>query len=373
MAEIVVVTWDGGGNVPPTFAIATELAARGHRIRVLGHPAQRGAIEAAGFTPVATSDTREFRVGADHGLLELLATFGDKGMGRDLRAELARHHADLVLVDALMLGALDAARESGVPYAVLVHCFDEYYQASVDGPLGLLIRARGLHPRRSLREAAVRVVTSLPELDRVRPGPPVSQVGPVVTWKPRRPGEQHEPTVLVSLSTFGYSGAGKRLQEAIDGCAELPARTVVTTGPHIDPAALRVPAGVEVHRYVPHDELMPRASVVVGHGGHGTSMRALAHDAPVVVMPLDAKADHRLVGGRIERSGAGRLIAAKARPDAIATAVGAMLKDGEHRAVAARLGASIRSASGAIGGADALEAVLPGAAASARGAAQATA
>ena len=26
MAEIVVVTWDGGGNVPPAFAIAAELA-----------------------------------------------------------------------------------------------------------------------------------------------------------------------------------------------------------------------------------------------------------------------------------------------------------------------------------------------------------
>jgi UDP:flavonoid glycosyltransferase YjiC (YdhE family) len=358
MAEIVVVTWDGGGNVPPTFAIATELAARGHGIRVLGHRAQRAAIEAAGFTPVATSDARDFRVGADHSLAELLATFGDKGKGRDLRAELARRPADLVLVDALMLGALDAARQSGVRYGVLEHFFDEYYQGALRGPLGLLVRARGLRPGRSLRDAAVRVVTSLPELDRVRPGAPVRQVGPIVTWKPREAGE---PTVLVSLSTFGYSGAAKRLQGAIDGCVGLPARIVVTTGPHIDPASLRVSADVEVHRYVPHDELMSRATVVLGHGGHGTAMRALAHDAAVVVMPLDAKADHRLVGRSIERCGAGRLVAAKARPEAIGAAVRAMLADGPHRAGAARLGASIRSAPGAAGGADALEAVLPGA------------
>jgi UDP:flavonoid glycosyltransferase YjiC (YdhE family) len=205
----------------------------------------------------------------------------------------------------------------------------------------------------------VRVVTSLPELDRVRPGAPVSQVGPIVTWKPREPGE---PTVLVSLSTFGYSGTARRLQDAIDGCAALPAHVVVTTGPHVDPASLRVPAGVEVHRYVPHDEMMPRASVVLGHGGHGTAMRALAHDAAVVVTPLDAKADHRRVGRSIERCGAGRLVAAKARPEAIGAAVGALLADGPHRAAAARLGASIRAAPGAAGGADALEAVLPGAA-----------
>jgi UDP:flavonoid glycosyltransferase YjiC (YdhE family) len=189
-------------------------------------------------------------------------------------------------------------------------------------------------------------------------------VGPIVTWKPREPGD---PTVLVSLSTFGYAGMGKRLQDAIDGCAGLPARIVVTTGPHVDPASLRVPTGVEVHRYVPHDQLMPRASVVLGHGGHGTAMRALAHDAAVVVMPLDAKADHRLVGRSIERCGAGRLVAAKARPQTIGAAVGALLRDGPHRAVAARLGASVRSAPGAAAGADALEAVLSGAAALARG------
>jgi UDP:flavonoid glycosyltransferase YjiC (YdhE family) len=356
MAEIVVVTWDGGGNVPPAFAIATELMARGHRVRVLGHPAQREAIEGAGFTAVRTSETRDFRVGGGPGLAELLATFGDKGMGRDLRAELARRPADLVLVDALMLGALDAARESGVRYAVLEHFFDEYYQSALGGPLGFIVRARGLRPRRSLRDAALRVVTSLPELDRVRPGAPVTQVGPIVTWRPRAAAE---PTVLVSLSTFGYAGMEKRLQAAIDGMAGLPARIIVTTGPHVDPASLRAPAGVEVHRYVPHDELMPHADVVLGHGGHGTAMRALAHDATVVVTPLDAKADHRLVGRSIERAGAGRLLASSAPPHAIGEAVGTLLADGPHRAAAARLGAAIRSTPGVPAAAAALEAVLP--------------
>ena len=83
-------------------------------------------------------------------------------------------------------------------------------------------------------------------------------------------------------------------------------------------------------------------------------------------MPLDPKADHRLVGRSIERRGAGRLLAAKAPPDAIGAAVGAMLADGPHRAAAARLGAAIRSSPGAVGGADALDAVLDGAAAPAR-------
>ncbi len=356
MAEIVVVTWDGGGNVPPAFAIAAELAARGHAIRVLGHRSQRGDIEAAGFPAVRAREMREFTVGATHSGRELIATFGDRGTGRDLAAELARHPADLVLVDALTIGALEAVRAGGVRYAVLEHFFDGYYQSLLRGPLGLALRARGLRPSRAVRDAAVRVITSLPELDRVRPSGTVRQVGPVVSWRPRVPAE---PTVLVSLSTFGYAGMRERLQQALDACGELPARVVVTTGPHIDPSSLRAPAGVELHRYVPHEELMPRASVVVGHGGHGTAMRALAHDAPVVVLPMDPRSDHRMVGRSIERAGAGRVVPAAAGSEAIAEAVGALLADGPHRVHAARLGARVRASAGAAGAAETLEAALP--------------
>ena len=355
MAEIVVVTWDGGGNVPPTLAIAAELAARGHGIRVLGHRSQRRTIEAAGHLAVPAPETREFVVGDPHPAREMIATFSDRGTGRDLLAELERRPADLVIVDALTFGALDAARASGVRYAVLEHCFDGYYQSLLRGPLGLVLRARGLRPVRAIQEAAVRVVATLPELDEVRPGGTVRQVGPVVTWRPRVPAE---PTVLLSLSTFGYPGMRERLQGAIDACAELPARVVVTTGPHVDPASLRTGPGVELHRYVSHDELMPRASVVVGHGGHGTAMRALAHDAPVVVLPLEPRSDHRLVGRRLEEAGAGRLVSPSAGPRAIADAVRSLLGDGPHRAVTARLGESVRSAPGATGAADVLEAVL---------------
>ena len=46
MAEILFVTWDGGGNVPPALGIAAELRPRGHaRPRSLGHAAQRAALE----------------------------------------------------------------------------------------------------------------------------------------------------------------------------------------------------------------------------------------------------------------------------------------------------------------------------------------
>lgn len=356
MAEIVVVTWDGGGNVPPAFAIARELAARGHGIRVLGHRTQRAAIEEAGFPAVPAPEVREFASGGAHPDREMIATFGDRGMGRDLVAELRRHPADIVLVDALMFGGLEAARDSGTPYAVLEHFYDTYYRGLLRGPLGLVLRARGLRPGRAVREAAARVVTSLPELDPVRPGGTVRQVGPVVDWNPR---VEAEPTVLVSLSTFGYAGMGQRLRDVLDGCSGLPARLVVTTGPHVDPADLRAPQGVDVHRFVPHADLMPGVSVFVGHGGHGSAMAALGHDVPVAVLPVHPRSDHRVVGRSIERAGAGRLLAADAAATQVADAVGGLLADGPHRAAAAALGAQVRSSPGAGRAADALEAVLP--------------
>ena len=50
MNNVLFVTWDGGGNVPPALGIAAELKRRGNAVRFLGHPSQRQAIEAAGFT-----------------------------------------------------------------------------------------------------------------------------------------------------------------------------------------------------------------------------------------------------------------------------------------------------------------------------------
>jgi hypothetical protein len=37
MGDILFVTWDGGGNVPPAIGIACELQRRGESVRVLGH------------------------------------------------------------------------------------------------------------------------------------------------------------------------------------------------------------------------------------------------------------------------------------------------------------------------------------------------
>ena len=49
MSNILFVTWDGGGNVPPATALAHELVRRGHDVRVLGHAPQEEAMAAEGL------------------------------------------------------------------------------------------------------------------------------------------------------------------------------------------------------------------------------------------------------------------------------------------------------------------------------------
>jgi UDP:flavonoid glycosyltransferase YjiC (YdhE family) len=81
----------------------------------------------------------------------------------------------------------------------------------------------------------------------------------------------------------------------------------------------------------------------------------LAHDLPVLVMPMHPMLDQKMVGQSLVDAGAGRLLSKAAKPAAIAAAVTELMSDGPHRAAAARLGAAIRTTSGARAGAELVE------------------
>jgi UDP:flavonoid glycosyltransferase YjiC (YdhE family) len=360
MSDILFVTWDGGGNVPPALGIARELEARGHTVRFLGHSGQADAVEAAGFEVMPSRRARPFSSQEGHSPFSLIAAFGDRGMGRDLLDTVSARPADLVVIDCMMFGALDAARRAGLRYVVLEHFFDGYYERGcLRGPLGLSLRLRRLAPRRALAGAAGRIVTALPELDPSAGSTPgLTYSGPVVDVAPVAADRAADPMVLVSLSSFAFAGMAASLQHLVDAAARLDAKVVVTTGTTLDAQELRAPAGVEVLGHVPHVELMPHASLLVGHGGHGTSMQALAHDLPVVVMPMDGRTDQPMVGRSIEAAGAGRVVPKKATADDLAPVLAALLADGPHRAAAARLGAAVRALPGATRSADAVEGLL---------------
>jgi UDP:flavonoid glycosyltransferase YjiC (YdhE family) len=83
---------------------------------------------------------------------------------------------------------------------------------------------------------------------------------------------------------------------------------VVTTGPAIRPDDLKVLVNAEVHSYLPHADVLPTVSLVIGHGGHGTTMAALSRDLPIIVLPMAKFMDQYKIGQVLEQAGAGRLL-----------------------------------------------------------------
>nr|WP_232523696.1 nucleotide disphospho-sugar-binding domain-containing protein [Nocardioides sp. MAH-18] len=152
------------------------------------------------------------------------------------------------------------------------------------------------------------------------------------------------------------------LQRLVDASEGLPARVLVSAGPTIDPATLRTRRGVEVHRWLAHRDSLPGASVLVTHGGHGSTMAGLAHDLPLLVVPLDGKADHEVVGRSIEASGAGRTVSRRASTGELHEALRTLLEVPGYATAAARLGTAIRATDAVADGATALEALSNGAA-----------
>jgi UDP:flavonoid glycosyltransferase YjiC (YdhE family) len=130
------------------------------------------------------------------------------------------------------------------------------------------------------------------------------------------------------------------LQRIVDALATLPVRGIVTTGPALGPDSIQSAPNVTVVAAAPHSQILDQAAAVVTHGGHGTVIRALAADVPLVILPHGRdQADNAV---RVTTRGAGVALARKASPRKIAAAVRQVVADGEYRASARRLGVSIR-------------------------------
>jgi pimeloyl-ACP methyl ester carboxylesterase len=126
-------------------------------------------------------------------------------------------------------------------------------------------------------------------------------------------GYGDEPVCVV---TVGGSGAGQHLLRRAVLAHEAAARqmpglrTVVVTGPSIDPASLPVVDGVEVHGFVP--DLYRHLAVcdlAVVQGGLTTTMELTANGRPFVYVPLRHHFEQNYhVRHRLDRYGAGHCL-----------------------------------------------------------------
>ena len=144
--------------------------------------------------------------------------------------------------------------------------------------------------------------------------------------------------------TGGFDVLSVVFERSLRALADLPVRVLLTTGHAGDPESLRPwPDNAHVEQWWPQDDVMPLASAMVGHGGFGTTMAALAAGVPQVVVPLFAS-DQEINATRIAQVGAGiRLDGRQDATEGLADAVSRVLTDGGMRAAAAAMADEIAS------------------------------
>ncbi|SFR93257.1 glycosyltransferase, MGT family [Microbacterium sp. cf046] len=363
MSTIAIVTVAAGGNVPPAISIGRELIADGHRVHVLGQEDQRVRFETAGFefTPVASLEFWGDRR-TKSSVLETVRHAARLAAGRDLRQEVAEKLALVapraVLIDALMPIAVLAAQDAGVPSAVLFHTYYKYWVSNLHaGPVGWLARARGVNMRRTWESADAQLVTSESDFDPAARDLDLSRrpiwVGATTSGTASAP-PSGTPLVLVSLSSTWMPGQTDTYQRIITALGGLPVRGLVTLGGVAPDRVLTVPANVEVRDFARHDEIMPTASLVVGHGGHATTFTALAHGKPLLILPMHPLMDQPMVGASVVDAGVGLMLKRTATSDEITSAVERLLADTAIAQSARAIGNRLRETRAARAAADRL-------------------
>jgi UDP:flavonoid glycosyltransferase YjiC (YdhE family) len=375
MARFLFLTFDGGGNHPPTIGIATEMQRRGHSVTVVGYETQRSRFQDAGLPFEVFPRTGSYVQASGQEMeirMALLREIANPDQVTEVRELVADY--DGILVDSLMPVRVFTAAALPQPTAVLFHTAAAFFKPSPMlsvflGAINPVLQGHGLTPVTNLLDYPDgidrAIVATLPELDEYsqEAGPRWHWVGPVPGPAPEsldaplfERGDQR-PLVVVGLTTHtAYGSQTERMQRILDALSMLPVRVVAGTGIAIERAALRVPSNAVVRDYVSHRAVMPDAAACVTHAGHGTLTEALMRGVPLVCLP-NPMSDQTYLAQRVKALGAGVQIDQDSRAEAISEAVQTVLSTSSFRLAAKSLQARIGEG-GAGRAAEVLEAMV---------------
>jgi UDP:flavonoid glycosyltransferase YjiC (YdhE family) len=144
------------------------------------------------------------------------------------------------------------------------------------------------------------------------------------------------PLVYVTFGTVSASipPVAAVYPKALAAAEGFDARVLLTTGHELDLDS--IPGNVHVERWVDQADVLGEAAVVVGHGGAGTTLGALAAGVPQVVAPLFA--DQPSNAARVAVAGAGVVSSL----DGLRSAVEHVLGEPRFRDAARRVAEEIR-------------------------------
>lgn len=348
--NVLLVTWDGGGNLPPMLGIGRALIARGHSVSCLG-PARIGtAIAREGISPLPLTHGESFDPLLPQGQTAVRESQGrvflGEGYAKDLREVCAHLLPDLLVIDCFLVAAQTEAERLGLPFVLLAHTLPSWILPFWDSVL--LAPTNGVRAQAGLPEVASTaqlwghadgvLAATLRELDGPLPAgaPAITYTGPIfqtdMTGPARAPLQSNSrPLVLVSFSTTFVDQAA-RLAAVIGALSRLELDALVTTGPAIDPATLPQADNVALHRWLPHADMLPQVGLVISHGGHSTVARTLAAGVPLLCLPQGNDQDY--VSERVKALGAGDKLAPDSDPDILAATITTLLERPSFREAA---------------------------------------
>jgi UDP:flavonoid glycosyltransferase YjiC (YdhE family) len=354
--RFLFATTRGAGHLGPLVPYARACLRAGHRVLVVGpaHLAPLAALAGLPFQAVSAPPPRE-RAAAwapvfsrngkpsmAHVVRELFIGLDGVAALPGMLAAVEAFAPDLIVRETCEFASCVAAERFDVPLAQVGIHLDSQLDAD-ERLIGIGAPALGKLGLTDLdRLASAPVLTCVP---RALEDP--SQPSPERLRRFRAPGAgaPHErlgpPLVYVSFgseapATEWFPGL---YRDVITGLSELPVRVLVTIGEERDPAELGpLPPRVRVERWVSQAEVMPHASAMVGHGGSGSTLLALAAGVPVALIPLFV--DGPANAERVTATGAGLTL-----PDAseIAGAVARLLLVPGYRRAAAEIAGEIRA------------------------------
>jgi MGT family glycosyltransferase len=356
--DVLIVSWGSGGNLPPLLAAGALLAARGHRVRVLASAATRRPALDAGF------DVLDYRRAPDPDMetafeeqaAELMATAAGPEIALDVCDVLAELRPRLMVVDCMLPAGIAAGESTGTPTASLVHF--PYGLARTEmlrgsgawttdrAQLNTTRRRLGLQPATddlAAWESAELLLVTVPRWFDLATNYPANVVhagplGVTRSWHETRT-DDGRPRILLSFSTTVMRGQVALIQRVCDALSGQAVDAVLTLGPAVSAEAIDVPSNIEAVPYVDHEQLLPQTDAVITHGGLGTTLRALAHGKPLLLLPLGR--DQEFNAGRVAGLGAGISMRAECSPDEIADALLELLAGARFRKAAVAAAAAI--------------------------------
>lgn len=216
----------------------------------------------------------------------------------DLAGVIGTWAPDLVVNDSVDFGAPLACAAAGLVHAC--HSFGAIQAPEMWELAGALMehawRERGMEP------AAHGGMFLHMYIDVCPPSMQAPNITDVGAVRPMRAADPEpgalEPARLAVLGeramvylTMGtvFNNTPGLFETVLGALAGLDLELVVTLGPRRDPGELGPqPGNVHVFDYVPQSLVLPRANLVICHGGSGTTLAALAHGVPLLILPQGA-------------------------------------------------------------------------------------